>query len=128
MKYVRYMLAIFLMTLVVSLIVTNHDTMSTKVTFEANLVFHRFTSSEISIYYVVTITFLFGVIITGVYGMIERFRLTKALKLLKATSQEKDRELNSLRNLPITSDDISTSDDIGQDETNDVNGTLKGDL
>ena len=122
MKYVRYMLAIFLMTLVVSLIVTNHDTMSTKVSFEANLVFHRFISSEISIYYVVTITFLFGVIITGVYGMIERFRLTKALKLLKAASQEKDRELNSLRNLPITSDDIS------QDDTNDVNGTLKGDL
>jgi hypothetical protein len=48
--------------------------------------------------------------------------MMKALKLLRATSQEKDQELNSLRNLPITYDDIS------QDETNDVNGTLKGDL
>ena len=75
-----------------------------------------------SVYYIVTISFLFGVILLGLYGIIERFRLMKALKLLRATSQEKDQELNSLRNLPITSEDIS------QDDTDDANGTMKGDL
>ena len=122
MKHVKFMLAIILMLVVVILIVQNHEAMSTKVSFQVKFFSYHLQTSNMSVYYIVTISFLFGVIITGVYGMIERFRLMKALKLVRAASQEKDRELNSLRNLPITSDDIS------QDETNDVNGMLKGDL
>ena len=122
MKHVKFMLAIILMLVVVILIVQNHEAMSTKVSFQVKFFSYHFQSSNMSVYYIVTISFLFGVIISGLYGIIERFRLMKALKLIRATSQEKDQELNSLRNLPITSDDIS------QDETNDVNGTLKGDL
>jgi ATP adenylyltransferase len=57
----------------------------------------------------VTIAFLFGVLVTGFYGIIERFRLKREIKTLVSTSQEKDKELNSLRNLPITSDDVSPS-------------------
>lgn len=114
MRYLKFMLAIILMLVVVILIVQNHEAMSTMVSFQVNLFSLHFQSSEMSVYYIVTISFLFGVIILGIYGIIERFRLMKALKLLKTASQEKDRELNSLRNLPITSDDIS------QSETNDT--------
>ena len=122
MKHVKFMLAIILMLVVVILIVQNHEAMSTKVSFQVKFFSYHLQSSNMSVYYIVTISFLFGVIISGLYGIIERFRLMKVLKLLRATSKEKDQELNSLRNLPITSDNIS------QDETNDVNGTLKGDL
>jgi hypothetical protein len=57
----------------------------------------------------VTIAFLFGVLVTGFYGIIERFRLKREIKTLVSTSREKDKELSSLRNLPITSDDVSPS-------------------
>jgi uncharacterized integral membrane protein len=120
MKHVKFMLAIILMLLVVILIVQNHEAMSTKVSFRVSFFSFNLQSSMMSVYYIITISFLFGVIISGTYGIIERFRLMKALKTLRASSQEKEQELNSLRNLPITSEDIS------QDETNESNGTLQG--
>ena len=60
------------------------------------------------LYYVLPITFLFGVLITGLYGIRERFRLAKQIKTLIAESKAKDKELNSLRNLPITSEDMGS--------------------
>jgi hypothetical protein len=42
--------------------------------------------------------------------MIERFRLKRQIKTLTKELQIKDQELNSLRNLPITSDDVSATE------------------
>ena len=120
MKHVKFMLAIILMLVVVILIVQNHEALSTKVSFRVSLFSWHVESSMMSVYYIITISFLFGVIISGTYGIIERFRLMKELKTLRASSQQKEQELNSLRNLPITSEDIS------QDETNESNGMLQG--
>ena len=107
MKYLRFMLAIILMLLVVIIIVQNHTAMSTQVEFKVNLLFIEYATSAVSIYFVVTTAFLFGILIMGFYGMIERFRLKREIKVLSAASREKDTELNSLRNLPITTDDVS---------------------
>ncbi len=115
MKHLRFMLAIFLMLLVVILIVENHEAMSTKVVFRVNLLALDYNTSDMTLYHVVTIAFIFGVIISGVYGMIERFRLKKQLKILRGDSREKDQELDSLRTLPITTDDVS-SDTIEEDQ------------
>ncbi len=101
------MLAIILMLLVVIVIVQNHEAMSTMVKFKFNLLFINYASSSTSLYFIVTIAFLFGVLVTGFYGIIERFRLKRDIKALVSASREKDKELNSLRNLPITSDDVS---------------------
>ena len=120
MKHVKFMLAIILVLVVVILIVQNHEALSTKVSFRVSFFSWSLQSSMMSVYYIITISFLFGVIISGTYGIIERFRLMKALKTLRASSQEKEQELNSLRNLPITSEDIS------QDETSEFNGTPQG--
>jgi uncharacterized integral membrane protein len=120
MKHVKFMLAIILMLVVVILIVQNHEALSTKVSFRVSFFSYNVQSSMMSVYYIITISFLFGVIISGTYGIIERFRLMKELKSLRASSQEKERELNSLRNLPITSEDITP------DEMNESNGTPQG--
>jgi uncharacterized membrane protein YciS (DUF1049 family) len=109
MKYLRFVLAIILMVLVVVVIVQNHVAMSTEVTFRFDLFALHYQSSNISIYSLITIAFLFGVVVTGLYGMIERFRLKKEIKGLRKTATEKDTELNSLRNLPITSDSVATA-------------------
>ncbi len=107
MKHLRFLLAIFLMLVVVIIIVQNHEPMSTKVSFKVDFLIFDLESSEVSVYFVVTISFLFGVIVAGLYGMIERFRFKKQVRVLLSSSQEKDKELNSLRNLPLTSNDVS---------------------
>jgi hypothetical protein len=45
----------------------------------------------------------------GLYGIAERFRLKKKIKVLSRTLEEREKEVNSLRNLPITSDQVPSS-------------------
>jgi putative membrane protein len=93
----------------VVIIVQNHEAMSTAVRFRLNTVFFgEKTTSLISLYTIVFFTFLLGVVLTGLYGIVDRFRLRRKIRVLTRELQEKDRELNSLRNLPITSDDVGT--------------------
>ena len=105
MKHLKFILWILVALIIVVLIVQNHDAMSTLVVFKADFRIFQFRSSETSLYLIVTSAFLFGVIITGLYGMVERFKLKRQIKTLINDSRVKDKELNSLRNLPITSDE-----------------------
>ena len=107
MKHLRFIIAIVLIVLVCAIIIQNHLAMSTSVVFRLNLLFKEFTSVPIPLYAVVPLTFIFGVLITWFYGMIEHYRLKRDIKALAKGLREKDKELNSLRNLPITSDDVS---------------------
>ena len=111
MKHLKFIVAIILMLIVVILMVQNHEAMSTGVLFRVNLIIFNYQTSELSVYHIVTIAFLFGIIISGFYGIVERFRLRKQIKVLMSSTQEKDKELNSLRNLPITSDDVVAESD-----------------
>ena len=109
MKHLKFILAIILMLFVVIIIVQNHEAMSEQVAFKIDLRFIKYTTSAMSLYFIVTIAFLFGVLVIGFYGIMERFRLKREIKSLVSASREKDKELNSLRNLPITSEDVSPS-------------------
>jgi len=105
MKHLKFILAIVLLLIVLIIIVQNDPALSKSVVFRLDLLSIHWQSPNVSLYYIVTIAFLFGVIVTGVYGMIERFRLKKQIRLLRTASEAKDRELNSLRNLPITAEE-----------------------
>ena len=107
MKHFRFIIAVLLIVFVLTIIIQNHMAMSTSVVFRLNLLFAEFTSTPLSLYVVVPLTFFFGVIITWFYGMIEHYRLRRDIKALVKGLREKDKELSSLRNLPITSDDVS---------------------
>ena len=123
MRHLRFIVAIFLMLFVVVLLVENHEAMSTRVVFRVDLLTLRFESAEMTLYHIVTVAFLFGVIISGLYGIIERFRLKKEIKALVNVSRERDKELNSLRNLPITTDEVApapTSTTHAEDEKGDI--------
>ena len=79
----KYFGIVILVLVVVILIVQNHEAMSTKVVFRINFFSHQLRSSQMSLYYVVTIAFIFGLIVSALYGIIERFRLNKTIKALK---------------------------------------------
>jgi uncharacterized membrane protein YciS (DUF1049 family) len=106
MKHLRFILAIVIMLLVVVVIAENLGALSTKVVLRVVFFSIHLETANMPLYYVLPITFLIGVLITGLYGIRERFRLAKQIKILIAESKEKDKELSSLRNLPITSDDV----------------------
>ena len=108
MKHFKFIVAIVLIVLVLTIIIQNHPAMSTPVVFRLNLLFTEFTSTAMSLYIVIIIAFIFGVIITWFYGMLDHYRLRKEIRGLERVVREKNKELNSLRNLPITSDDVTS--------------------
>ena len=77
------------------------------INLKANFLIGYYETPELSIYLVSTISFVLGVIIIWVYDLLERIQLRKQIKKLKNESKEKDNELNSLRNLPIISENVT---------------------
>ena len=108
MKHLRFILWILITLFIVILLVQNREALSTEVILKVDILYLQIESTRTAFYFILTIAFLFGVFITGLYGIIERFRLKKQIKELLSTTREKDKELNSLRNLPITADDVTT--------------------
>jgi len=113
MKHVRVVLIILFVLLIIVVAVQNYAVMATTVTFRLNLLFFNHETPPMSLYLVVIIAFLLGVIFTGFYGISERFRLKRQIKLLKKESRGKDQELQSLRNLPVTAEDVAPEEEQG---------------
>jgi len=114
MRYLKFIVSVIVIMLVIIIIIQNHEAFSTKLTFrlDLNMFTLNYRSAEISIYNITAIAFLAGVIITGIFGMMERFRMKRQIKDLYKVIRDKDKELNSLRNLPIPSDISGNIDDI----------------
>ena len=108
MKHVRWILVLLVLLVVVIIVVQNYEALATKVIFRADFMFWDGETPGIPLSLVAIITFFIGVIFSGSYGMAERFRLKKRIKALVNEAKEKDKELNSLRNLPVTSENIDT--------------------
>jgi len=105
MAQIKAVVLILIGLVIVVAAVQNHQAMSTELSFRfAPLFLGEWRFSNVSVYQVTVVVFFLGVIVTGFFGLIERFRLKKRIKALSKELESKDRELNSLRNLPITSD------------------------
>jgi lipopolysaccharide assembly protein A len=113
MKHVRVVLVILFVLLVIAVAVQNYPVMTSQVNFRLNLLFFNGETPPMSLYLVIIIAFLFGVVFTGFYGITERFRLKKEVKRLMKESRGKDQELQSLRNLPVTAEEVRPGE--GQD-------------
>ncbi|MBW1668400.1 MAG: LapA family protein [Deltaproteobacteria bacterium] len=110
MRHLKVILVILVALAIIILAVQNNQAMTTTIQFRIDPIFFpEKRIAGVSIYQVVVVAFLLGVLLTGVYGMVERFRLKKRIKMLTKELQVKDQELNSLRNLPITYDDFDSA-------------------
>ncbi len=106
MNHLRMIVVVLFILLVIIVAVQNYQAFSNTVTFRVNLIFFNWESSAMSMYFVAVITFLVGILAAGFYGITERFRLKKQIKILRKEAGEKDKELNSLRNLPVTGEEM----------------------
>ena len=110
MTYFKAIVFILVGVAVVVLAVQNQGTLTTPVQFRMHPPFSQeYTTSAIPLYEIVIVTYLIGVLSIGLYGIAERFRLKKRIKLLARTLEEREKEVNNLRNLPITSDHVPPS-------------------
>jgi uncharacterized integral membrane protein len=92
------------MLAVVIIIVENFPELSKTVTLKVNFLFWAHETPPMAVYLVIIIAFLIGVFIAGFFGIFERFRLKREIRVLTKQNKGKDKELTSYRNLPIVED------------------------
>ncbi len=108
MKHFKAIIVILILLLAFIVAVQNYANLKTPVIFSIDLLFVKYSTPNIPLAFVAVITFLIGVIVMGLYGMMERYRLKRQIKTLLGEVRERDMELDSLRNLPVTAESISS--------------------
>jgi lipopolysaccharide assembly protein A len=108
MKHVKAFISLILMLFAVIIIVENLEQLSRALTLKIDLLFWAVESPPMAFYFVLIIVFLFGILIAGLFGIVERFKLKKQIRDLLKENKGRDKELDSLRNLPIVQ---STADE-----------------
>lgn len=106
MKHIKAIISILLMLLVIILVVENLQELSKTLTLKVDFLFWGSKSPPMPFYLVVIIVFLLGILVAGFYGIIERFKLKKEIRIISRSNREKEKELNSFRNLPIVESKI----------------------
>lgn len=101
MKYVKNVLLLLVVVLLVIFVLQNGEQLTKPVDFRLDLYVEEVSLGPSPLYSVLLITFFTGLLISGVLGWIQRLRRRAENKRLNRLLMEKDRELNSLRNLPV---------------------------
>ena len=117
MKHIKAIISIVFMLLAVVLIVENLTQLSQKLTLQVDLYFWDWKTEPMAFYFVIIIVFLLGILIASLYGIFERFKLKKEIRNLLKENKGRDKELNSLRNLPIVQSNMDDKiDEKGAEE------------
>ena len=111
MRHIRWIVVMIVLLLGLVAAVQNYEAMATPVKFRLDLIFLNYESPEMPLSFLAVISFLVGVILSGIYGIAERFRLKRQIKTLTKDADQKHKELDSLRNLPVTAEDMDLNSD-----------------
>jgi hypothetical protein len=112
MKQIKVLVVILFLLLIVVLSVQNYAALATKINFKANLLFLNYQTADLSIFLIAVVTFLFGVVVIWLFGLSERLSFKRQIKALMKDVKNNEMELNSLRNLPVTTEVMSSDDDV----------------
>jgi uncharacterized integral membrane protein len=106
MRHIKAIISILVMLFVIIIVVENLGQLSKTLTLRIDLLFWGAKTGPMAFYLVVIIAFLIGIFVAGFLGIFERFRLKREIKRLAKENKEKEKELNSYRNLPIVEEKI----------------------
>ena len=104
MKHVKAIIVVLFLLVVVIVAVQNYQELVKPIRFKINLLFFNAETSGLPVFLIAIITFLVGVLCIWVYGISERLDFRRQIKMLMKDIKDKEQELNSFRNLPVTSE------------------------
>lgn len=108
-----YLKAIFLaavVALAVIFMIQNIGPLSTPLSIRLNLIFVHFKSTPYATYLIIMLAFFCGLLLASVLGLMERFRMRKKLKEQRKQIDSLTKELDSLRNLPLTGESLPVAE------------------
>ncbi len=104
MRHLKVIFGSIFVFLVIVLAVQNYSAFSTSASFKIDLLFFRYETPQMSLYLIALIAFLSGLVFMGFFSLCERLRLKREIKRLNKEARDREKELNSFRTLPVTSE------------------------
>ncbi|MCF8032713.1 MAG: LapA family protein [Desulfarculaceae bacterium] len=102
MGYIKVIILSAVVALAIIFMIQNITPLSHPLGIRLNLFFVKWESTPYPTYLVILLAFFVGLLATSLVGISERWRLRRQVKAQVKKTEELRRELNSLRNLPVT--------------------------
>ena len=104
MKTLKALLTGLIILVLVVFVAQNLEALTYYKSFKLNLMFASIESPPVMVAPIFVLCFLLGFVAAAMLGYRQQSRMKKKIKSMNAVLEKKDRELFSLRNLPITVD------------------------
>jgi len=101
MNLIKSITFFVIMVLLLIFVIQNGGVLSSPVSFEMDLFVKDFSTGPVPLYSVLLVAFCSGLLISGLWGLVHRWRLRSQNRQMNRLLAERERELNSLRNLPV---------------------------
>lgn len=110
MSYLKAIVISAVVALAIVFMVQNIEPLSHPLSIRLNLFFVQFETTPYATYMVILLAFFVGLLAASLLGLMERFRQRKTIRQQRKEVQRLNKELSSLRNMPITGEAITGSD------------------
>ncbi len=102
MSYLKAIVLSAVVALAIIFMVQNMEALGHPLSIRLDLMFIKFESAAYATYLVILLSFFVGLLAASLLGLAERFRLRKTIRVQHKEIESLNKELSSLRNLPIT--------------------------
>jgi len=106
MRYLKAFIICAVVALAIIFMVQNIEPLSHPLGIRLNLFFFKLQTTPYPTYLVIMLAFFVGLLAASLLGMAERFRMRRQLRAKAKEVEDLNKELSSLRNLPLTSDPV----------------------
>jgi putative membrane protein len=110
MSYLKAIVISLVVALAIIFMVQNIEPLSHPLSIRLNLFFIQFETTPYATYMVILLAFFVGLLAASLLGLMERLRLRKTIRQQRKEMERLNKELSSLRNMPLTGEPITGSD------------------
>ena len=107
MRFIKVLIIILLFFFAMMFFVQNYEVLSQTMPLKLNVYLRDWKSIPLPFYLLILVSFLLGALFTLFYFVLERLRLASELRSCRSRLGRLEKELTSLRNLPLEKGDLS---------------------
>ncbi|MGQ9859822.1 MAG: hypothetical protein ACUVS3_14225 [Thermodesulfobacteriota bacterium] len=101
MRAIKTLFWVIAVAVVLTFVLQNGTVLTAPVEFKLNLFVKDLSPGVLPLYGFGLVSFLVGILLAGGWGALQQIKLRGRIREARRLLQEKDRELSSLRNLPV---------------------------
>ena len=102
MNYIKLIVSTLVVALAIIFMIQNIEALSHPLAIRLNLFLVHFKTTPYATYLIILLAFFVGLLAASVLGVLERLRMRRHIKAQQKQINQLNRELSSLRNLPVT--------------------------